>query len=533
MSQQRFLTISFVLVLLNGCGGGGETTGNPGSAGSTSTGTAGTGGGAGTSGATGGGGGAGTSGATGGSGGSAGAMAGTGGAAGDGTGGSAAGKGGTTGAAGAAGSAGGGGSAGASGRGGNGGTAGGMGGAVGVGGRGGSGSGTAGTAGMEDDGVDCAIAGLPDSASLPTNAKLPDPFKKLDGTRMTAKAEWRCRREEIRKLEEKFVYGTKPPPPQSVSGTVTSTTITVQVMDNGKSASFSAGVKLPTSGSAPYPVIIEYTTDMSGGFGPPLDAGVINSEGVALIYLPVYSVGAEGHGHSATAQSGAFYSIYSGGSATSLLTAWGWGVSRIIDLIAKNGSSMLKADAVGVSGCSRFGKGAFIAGVIDQRVALTMPVESGTAGVPIWRGVNAEGGQTLSSAYGEQPWFADAFSPFTSSPTKAPLDTHELVAMVAPRGLFIMDNPHIANLGPKSAHVAALAGAEVYKALGAGDNITYHSNVTNGNHCSARPEWVTPLRDNIQKFLKKTGNVPGAINAHSSATGKLSDWSDWTTPALN
>lgn len=194
---------------------------------------------------------------------------------------------------------------------------------------------------------------------------------------------------------------------------------------------------------------------------------------------------------------------------------------------------MLRADAVGVSGCSRFGKGAFIAGVIDQRVALTMPVESGTSGVPIWRGIPGEGAQGLANAYNEQPWFADAFNPFTGSPTKAPLDTHELVAMVAPRGLFIMDNPHIANLGPKSAHVAALAGAEVYKALGAGANITYHSNVQDGGHCSARPEWVTPLRENIQKFLKKTGNAPGAINAHSKATGKLSDWSDWTTPTLN
>ncbi len=396
----------------------------------------------------------------------------------------------------------------------------------------GGGSGGAAAPSGEDDGVGCTVASLPDSASLPTIAKLPDPFTKLDGTRMTTKAEWRCRREEIRKMEEKYVYGTKPPPPQSVSGTVTSTMITVNVMDNGKSSSFSAGVKLPTSGTAPYPVIIEYTTDTSGAFGPPLDTAVINSEGVALIYLPVYSVGAEGHGHGPN-QTGAFYSLYSGGSATSLLTAWGWGVSRIIDVIAKNGSAMLKADAVGVSGCSRFGKGALIAGVIDQRVALTMPAESGTSGLPIWRGVNAEGGQTLANAYGEQPWFADAFLPFTTSPTKAPLDTHELVAMIAPRGLFIMDNPHIANLGPKSASVGALGGAEVYKALGAGANITYYSDVQNGTHCSLRPEWSQPLKDNIEKFLKKTGNAPGVMKISASAAGKLSDWADWTTPTLN
>ncbi len=108
-----------------------------------------------------------------------------------------------------------------------------------------------------------------------------------------------------------------------------------------------------------------------------------------------------------------------------------------------------------------------------------------------------------------------------------------MVAMVAPRGLFIMDNPHIANLGPKSASVAALAGAEVYKALGAGDNITYYSDVQNGSHCSMRPEWSAPLKSNIRKFLTKTGNDPGVLKISSSAKGVLSDWIDWSTPGLN
>ena len=82
-----------------------------------------------------------------------------------------------------------------------------------------------------------------------------------------------------------------------------------------------------------------------------------------------------------------------------------------------------QADAIGVTGCSRYGKGAFIAGVLDQRIALTMPIESGTAGVPIWRGIakaeNGENGkpsQSLTSAYSEQPWFGDAFQPFLSNP---------------------------------------------------------------------------------------------------------------------
>ena len=132
--------------------------------------------------------------------------------------------------------------------------------------------------------------------------------------------------------------------------------------------------------------------------------------------------------------------------------AWAWGVSRIIDVMEQEwekGNRILIPESVAVSGCSRFGKGSFAAGVFDARVALTAPIESGSAGVPIYRGIPGEGAQSLSSAYGEQPWLGDAFGSFTSSPTRLPIDTHELVALVAPRGLFIMDNPHIANLGAK------------------------------------------------------------------------------------
>lgn len=379
----------------------------------------------------------------------------------------------------------------------------------------------------EDDGADCAVADLPDANSLPANAKLPDPFKKLDGTRMSTKADWRCRRQELKKQAEKYAFGTKPAKPQTVTGSITNTKITVEIMDGGESSSFSANIVLPKSGSAPYASIVVY----GGGFGAPLDKAIVDGEGVALINLDPYALGKEGTPRNN--KQGAFYTIAGSNSSTGLLLAWAWGVSRIIDVIAQSDGKILKADAVGVTGCSRFGKGAFIAGVFDQRVALTMPIESGSAGVPIWRGIPGEGAQSLSSAYGEQPWFGDAFSAFTGSPTKAPVDTHELVAMIAPRGLFIMDNPHIANLGPKSAHVAALAGAEMYKALGAADNITYHSDVANGAHCAQRPEWAAPLRSNIQRFLKKTGNDPGAIKASTKATGKLSDWSDWTAPTLN
>src|SRR5690606_14146999 len=63
---------------------------------------------------------------------------------------------------------------------------------------------------VENTGTDCAMPTLPDAASLPTIEKLPDPFAKLDGTRMTKKSEWHCRRQELRSQAEKYIYGEKP-----------------------------------------------------------------------------------------------------------------------------------------------------------------------------------------------------------------------------------------------------------------------------------------------------------------------------------
>ncbi|MEU8234348.1 cellulose binding domain-containing protein [Actinoplanes sp. NPDC048967] len=377
-------------------------------------------------------------------------------------------------------------------------------------------------AAVEDEGAGCAVPALPDGGSLPTIAKLPDPFTRLNGTRITSTSDWQCRRAEIKKLAERFVYGEKPAKPATVTGTVSSTTITVNVSHNGRSSSFSAKVELP-SGSGPFPAVV-----VLGGFGA--DTAGIKAAGAAVINYDPYAVGKEGTPRNN--KQGAFYSIYGASSSTGLLVAWAWGVSRIIDVIEQSNGSILRADATGVTGCSRFGKGAIVTGAFDQRIALTMPIESGSAGAPIFRGIPGEGAQSLSSAYGEQPWLGDAFGSFTGSPARLPVDTHELVAMVAPRGLFIMDNPHIANLGPKSASVAALGGAEVYKALGAGANITYWSDVQDGTHCANRPEWRTPLQQHIQKFLLRTGTAPGAIRISSRAAGNLAEWRDWQTPAL-
>jgi glucuronyl esterase-like protein/cellulose binding protein with CBM2 domain/putative Ig domain-containing protein len=376
--------------------------------------------------------------------------------------------------------------------------------------------------GVEDSGAGCPVT-LP--GSLTANSMLPDPFTRLNGTRISSVSDWTCRREEILQLAQKYIYGTKPAKPASVTGTVSSTNITVNVSNNGKSASWSAGVQLPSTGSGPFPAVIVY-----GGSG--VDTSTILNSGAAVINYNPYNVGAEGTARDQ--DTGAFYTLYGPSDGTGLLMAWAWGVSRIIDVIEQSGGNILKADDTGVSGCSRFGKGAFVAGVFDQRIPLTMPVESGTDGVPIYRGIPGESGsQPLSNAYGEQPWVGDAFSQFNGNPNMLPVDTHEMVGMVAPRGLFIMENPHIDWLGARSGSVAALGGAEVYKALGAGSNISYVSDVADGTHCATRSEWQAPMAASIRFFLENAGTPPAVFRISSLKQGTLSQWRNWTTPTLS
>ncbi|KAF1686451.1 topoisomerase [Pseudoxanthomonas broegbernensis] len=374
---------------------------------------------------------------------------------------------------------------------------------------------------VENRGQDCEV-GMPAAASHP---RLPDPFARADGTAVATRADWRCRRQEILKAAEAQVYGWKGPEPERVTGTINGDRIDVAVSHGGRQVTFSAKLSLP-AGPGPHPAMI-----VVGGVAG-VDGRLLAEEGVARIdYLPT-QIGAE-TGQSRDRQ-GAFFELYGPDvQSTGSLMAWAWGVSRIIDVIAGSDQRILSADAIAVAGCSRLGKGALAAGAFDQRVALTIPIESGAGGVPTWRGGGeGEGAQPPHSAYGEQPWLGDAFGAFTGAVDRLAIDQHEVLGLVAPRGLLILDNPHVAWLGARSGHLSALAGAEIYKALGAAGNLGYYSAVQDGTHCAWRPEWDAPARNALRRHLLHATADDLSIIAADPASGELERHRDWTTPAL-
>jgi hypothetical protein len=374
----------------------------------------------------------------------------------------------------------------------------------------------------EDTTQGCVIPALPNFDALPASNILPDPFRKLDGTRVSTLAEWRCRRAEIMAQAERYIYGTKPPKPAVVSGTVSNTNITVNVQN----ATFSATITMPQGATGPVPAII--------AFGGSNYQNTILQEGVAFINFNNNTVGN-------TTKQGAFYTANPGNQGVGNLMAWAWGVSRMIDVIEASGAQLINPQAIGVTGCSRNGKGAFVAGAFDERVALTIPFESGMAGVAPFRLVAQEAGaENPRNAISYEPWAGSVFEQFAPNEGTArqlqarlPVDTHEVVGLIAPRGLYIMGNPGIPNLAPNSELVGALAGAEIYAALGVEENISYHTTTFNGTHCAFRAEHAPLLQQNIRKFLKKETNATtGEINPDARLTGQLAPSINWQTPTL-
>jgi hypothetical protein len=405
------------------------------------------------------------------------------------------------------------------------------------GGAGGSGtSGGPGSTFVENQSADCQVSALPAPEALPKIDKLPDPFLKLDGTRVTSKADWRCRRQEIRAQAEKYILGAKPSAPDVVSGSVTNTSIAVHVEAKGKSIDFSASIVLPSKGQAPYPALIALGSKGSMTLGE----SRILEQGVAVIYYNNYDLGKEGQAEASRGKPnpGKYYDIYGGTDPAGLLIAWAWGASRILDVLQTSGGSVIDITGIGVTGCSRFGKGAFTIGVFDDRIALTIPQEPSTGGDPALRIMDKlSGAERTDYNYNGLNWLSNNFAPFvfsnnTSNAVKLPIDMHALVGLIAPRGLLVLENPHQTQMGAPAGHMATLAGAQVYEALGVGPNVSYHSAVADTAHCSYKSEYTDLIAKSIAAFLKHDGKPPGQFLVGSGGSLARADWIDWLTPTL-
>jgi hypothetical protein len=374
----------------------------------------------------------------------------------------------------------------------------------------------------------CNIPPMPPASSLTQNPFLPDPFTFMNGTRMTTRAEWACRRAEIAALSQEFEFGQKPNTPTSATtGSRSGNTVTVSVNDNGRTISFNASVTYPSTGTAPYPAII-------GVGGSNLNNSALTSMGVAVINFPNNEI-AQQNGQSSRGV-GKFYDMYGSGHSAGALIAWSWGVSRLIDALEKTPAANIDVARLGVTGCSRNGKGAMAAGAFDERIKLTIPQESGSGGSGTWRvsdWMRSQGQdtQTLSQIVGENVWFRANFNQFSSSATRLPFDHHSITGLIAPRAVYIIEND-ILWLGPQSSWTGANAARMIWQALGVPDAMGY-SLTTGHTHCAFPSSQQAELNAYVQRFLigGGTGNT-NIMRNDPNVQFNRAMWINWTAPTL-
>ncbi|HEY6724730.1 MAG TPA: hypothetical protein VI197_11905 [Polyangiaceae bacterium] len=381
----------------------------------------------------------------------------------------------------------------------------------------------------EDTGADCPEPPLPGFAELPEISYLPDPFLMADGTPMTTRAQWRCRRAEIKAMLEKYDVGEKPGAPTTFQASLNGNTLNITVGEDGETFDITAPIARPDGApSGPIPAIIGINTPTGS-----LPANLFSERGIATITFTSEQLAPSGFSGGARGD-GNFYRLYPGATA-GFMIRWAWGVSRIIDALYALPEANIDVTRLAVSGCSYQGKIALYAGAFDERIALTIPHESGGGGTISWRYSdmlekrdNTEV-ENLLHAQGA-PWYAEALMQFNDNPDKLPFDHHELIAMVAPRAFLAIESTAIARMGAEAARIDALAAREMWTALG----VPHRMGATeeNVNHCVWHDGFTPDLEAYLDEFLLGDQGADTDILRSKFTNLDTETWIPWETPTL-
>ena len=374
---------------------------------------------------------------------------------------------------------------------------------------------------VENTCADCPTPYLPSFNELPTVQALPDPFRWSDGRgRITNFSDWRYRRAEIAAEIQHYEIGKKPGQPDSITASYANGTLTVNVTVNGNTLTLTSPVTLP-EGDGPFPAIIGMA------FGTGLPESMLTSRGIAQIGFNFTQVMA----HTQTRGSEPINRLYPELRYMGAYSAWPWGVSRLIDGLELV-QDVLPIDLahLGVSGCSFAGKMAIFSGAFDERIALTIGIESGGGGYTTWRFSETLGNvETLGRT--SHAWFIEDMFQFSNAVPKLPVDHHELMAMVAPRALLVTGNPDYEWLADESGHVGSNAAQEVYNALGVPYRFGY-SIVRGHPHCQVPSIQIPEIEAFLDKFLLGIDSANTDV-ATSPYNTNLAPWIAWTTPTLS
>lgn len=323
---------------------------------------------------------------------------------------------------------------------------------------------------------------------LPVIDELPDIFLMNNGKRVDNPADWRKRREELKEKLQYYEYGHFAPSSPVMVVSISPDTIikcgeermtrkSVK-LKTGTGGTITFTVNLFMQGNGPFPVIID--GDMCWGsllkrLKPEgllslVKRGYIIAEFDRTKFTPDQDIRSKaGFPPDHNFDSGA-------------ILEWAWGFHRTVDYLLT--LSIIDKTKICVTGWSRGGKTALLAGAFDERIALVNPNCSGTCGSGPLRFIDT-GSETIDDiAKTRFPyWFCSNFQNFLgSNRDKLPVDQHSLIALVAPRAYLCTNGLKDKWANPRGTAQAHLAAREVYTALGADEKMGIFYNNTGHDH---------------------------------------------------
>jgi len=326
---------------------------------------------------------------------------------------------------------------------------------------------------------------------------LPDPLVFNDGRAVRSAAEWPARRAEILRLFEEHVYGAVPPGAvetrfalieedgRALDGLALRRQVRATFSANGLTCAMDLLLYLPARAAGRVPLFLglNFGGNQSVHSDPAilLPAGAPeSSRGAGASRWPVEQILARGFGLATACyndidpdvddgfQNGLHPLFYRPGQTRPLagewgsIGAWAWGLSRALDYL----QSVPAVDAarVAVIGHSRLGKTALWAGARDERFALVISNNSGCGGAALSR---RRFGETVPSMNQRFPhWPCANFQQYSQRVHALPVDQHELIALVAPRPVYVASAAEDLWADPRGEYLGAYHAGPVYRLLG-------------------------------------------------------------------
>ena len=339
------------------------------------------------------------------------------------------------------------------------------------------------------------------------NFTLPDPLVFSDGQPVKTAREWRERRRaEILQLLETNVYGRSPKPPkhirfkvfdvdkEALGGKAIRKQVTIYMPTRKAEVPEDLLIYIPADAPKPVPVILELNFD--GNQSVTSDPGVkaatlwignppVRQQAPERLRgidkeFNVEKVLARGYGFATICygdiepdfkegykQGGLRQQFLQPGQTErapddwGAIGAWAYGLSRAMDYLEKDKD--VDPHRVAIMGHSRLGKTVLWAGAQDQRFAMVLSSCSGRGGAPPWRRNYGETIQSMSRTF--PYWFCPNLFKYVDQVDKLPVDSDELIALLAPRPVYITSAQEDQWADPHGMFMAAVAAGPVYQLL--------------------------------------------------------------------